>query len=206
MSDQINLGFDAYYQAVRTNDPAIETFAFEKSMNAHHAFTGITPKIKIAPFDMWSNISIETGVFIPLANDPEGRNHERPYLASGDFEWQTEIFYVNNLSKDFQLFTELDAYWRISDEGPFSNASWINSPAKVFLSWFPAKRWSVYGMAEFNPTWGGNMFSSAYYQNGIGFKYQLTNALEIEGLYTNFLVGKNGGAGQTFNIGFRFQR
>jgi len=74
------------------------------------------------------------------------------------------------------------------------------------MSWFPADRWALYGLAEFNPTWGNGGISAVYYQNGLGVKYQVSPALELEGLYTTFLAGKTAGAGRTFNIGLRFQR
>ena len=206
IGDRVNIGFDAFYGSVHIGNAPLETLTFDKSTNAHHALTGILPKVKVAPFENGQALTIETGVLIPVANDPEAKNHDRPFLANDDIQWQTEIFYVKDLSSQFQLFSELDAFWRIDEAGAFSEASSLRTPASIFLSWFPADRWSLYGMGEFNPTWGGDGLSSAFYQNGVGIKYQITSSLEIEGLYTNFLAGKNQGAGQTFNLGFRFQR
>lgn len=206
ISDRVDIGLDATYQAVRQQAPAIETLTFQRNRNAHHAFTSVMPKLKLAPFKKLANLTVESGVQIPLSNDPEGNDNDRPFLAFEDVQWRTEIFYVNNLSKRFQLFSELDAYWQISKEGPFTRHSAMRTPGSVFFSYFPGNRWSVYAMGEFRPTWGGQGISAAYYQNGLGFKYQITNTLEIEGLYTQFLAGKKQGAGKTFNIGFRFQR
>lgn len=207
ISDGWNLGLDVFYQAVQENQvdgqPAT-IFRFERNDRAHHALTGILPKIKFAPFPHLKGLSIESGIFIPLANDPEAERHNRPFLANDQFEWWTELFYVHDFNPKFQLFTELDAYWQMGDEGPFSHGGSLNTPAKVFLSWFPAESWSVYGMVEFNPSWGEEFWSSAYYQNGLGLKYQITQSLEVELLYTDFLAGKNQGAGRTFNLGFRF--
>ncbi len=206
ITDRVDIGFDATYQAVRQKAPAIETLTFGRNENAHHAFTSIMPKLKLAPFKSLGNLTVESGVQIPLSNDPEGKRNDHPFLAFEDVQWRTEIFYVNNLSKQFQLFTELDAYWRISQDGPFTNNSALRTPGSVFFSYFPGNRWSIYAMGEFNPRWGSKGIEAAYHQNGLGFKYQLTNTLEVEGLYTQFLAGKNQGAGRTFNIGVRFQR
>ncbi len=57
-------------------------------------------------------------------------------------------------------------------------------------------------MNEFN--YGFNSFNNSYFnQTGIGAKYLLLQNLELEGLITKFLFGKNSGAGTTFNLGIR---
>jgi len=122
-------------------------------------------------------------------------------ITSGKRSFFTSMTYLNISS-----FSRSSMLIGIAEEGPFSDASSMNTPAKLFLSWFAGNRWAFYGMGEFNPTWGQGGISSAYYQNGLGLKYQLTDNLEIEGLYTDFLAGKNQGAGRTFNIGLRLQR
>lgn len=203
---RVNLGFDAFYEGVRNGTAPLKTLRFEKSTMAHHAYTGIMPKVKIAPLGNFQALTVESGLLIPTAEDPEANHHDRPFLANDDVEWWNEFFYVNNLSPRFQLFIEASAIWRMDEEGAFSDQSALRTPARVFFSWFPADKWSLYGMGAYNPTWSMDDLSSTFYQNGLGVKYQLTNTLEIEGLYTNFLLGKNSGAGQTFNIGFRFQR
>jgi len=50
---------------------------------------------------------------------------------------------------------------------------------------------------------GGTEFSQDLTAYGGGVKYQLTDVLNIEGLYTNFFRGNDTGLGQTFNIGLR---
>ena len=54
-----------------------------------------------------------------------------------------------------------------------------------------------------NSNWNDGTY---FVQAGVGGKYQITKSLEIELLYTNFFDGKNAGAGETFNVGFRYLR
>ena len=206
VGERVNLGFDAFYEGVRKGDEPLNTLAFDKSRRAHHALTGIMPKVKVAPFSSFQALTVESGLLIPTAKDPEADHHERPFLSNDDVEWWNAFFYVNNLSSDFQLFTEVSTIWRMDEAGAFSDQSAVRTPARIFLSWFPGGQWSLYGMGAYNPSWSGTGISPAFYQNGLGVKYQLTRTLEVEGLYTNFLLGQNSGAGQTFNLGLRFQR
>jgi hypothetical protein len=208
LDNRVNIGADVFYKAVLNHekeDLPAEVLAFQKNQNAHHAFNAVFPKIKWLPFEGWDQYTIEAGFFIPIASDQKGMDHDRPYLAAGQYEFWVENFYVHNIGSDFQLFGELDAYWRMGENELTDNTSAFRTPVKAFFSYFFFDRWSAYAMAEFNPTWGDDLWSSAYNQNGLGVKYQLTNSIEAELLYTDFTAGKNGGAGKTFNLGLRFQ-
>jgi len=77
LSGRFNVGLDAFYKAVRIRSVPLQTLTFEQNRNAHHAFTGIAPKVKVAPLASLQNLTIETGVFIPLAQDPEAAHHNR---------------------------------------------------------------------------------------------------------------------------------
>ena len=49
----------------------------------------------------------------------------------------------------------------------------------------------------------GNEFAQDFTAVGAGAKYQLTDAINIEFLQTNFVRGNNTGLGQTYNLGLR---
>jgi len=49
----------------------------------------------------------------------------------------------------------------------------------------------------------GNNFTQNFTALGGGAKYQLTQTLNLETLYTNFVRGDDTGLGQTFNLGLR---
>ena len=48
-----------------------------------------------------------------------------------------------------------------------------------------------------------NKFSQNYTALGFGVKYQLSNTLNIETLYSKFIRGNDSGLGQSFNLGLR---
>ncbi len=75
----------------------------------------------------------------------------------------------------------------------------------VFLSYFPSSKFTVLALAQHSQLidTGGTEFSQDFTALGGGVKYQLTKALNIEALYTNFVRGTDTGLGETFNIGLR---
>ncbi len=74
----------------------------------------------------------------------------------------------------------------------------------VFLSYFPSSKFTVLGLVQHSQLIdAGNNFSQDFTALGAGIKYQLTNVLNIETLYTSFVRGNNTGLGKTFNIGLR---
>ena len=75
----------------------------------------------------------------------------------------------------------------------------------VFLSYFPSAKFTVLALAQHSQLLdtGGTEFSQDFTALGGGVKYQLTKALNIEALYTNFVRGTDTGLGETFNIGLR---
>jgi len=48
----------------------------------------------------------------------------------------------------------------------------------------------------------GDSINQRFTALGGGAKFQLTQVLNLEVIYTNFITGKNSGLGQTFNLGF----
>ena len=88
-------------------------------------------------------------------------------------------------------------------EGSFANNSLSLAPG-VFLSYFPSSKFTVLALVQHSQRLDlGNNFGQDYTAVGGGAKYQLTHALNLELLYTNFVRGNSTGLGQTFNLGLR---
>jgi hypothetical protein len=49
----------------------------------------------------------------------------------------------------------------------------------------------------------GNDFSQNYTATGLGAKYQITRAINLETIYSKFIRGNDTGLGQSFNLGLR---
>ncbi|MEM7483619.1 MAG: hypothetical protein AAF348_00280 [Bacteroidota bacterium] len=183
---------------------ALDVFEFSgEEGSARSGFTSIAPSVKFVPFASVSNFSIQSSFFIPLV-DNETENGV--FLDQNGFIWQNRFFYDHVFPGDkWQIFSEINSELNFGDElKSFANNSLRLTPG-VFLSYFPSTKFTVLVLAQHSQLLdlGGNEFSQDFTAVGGGLKYQLTDALNIEGLYTNFVRGNDTGLGETFNIGLR---
>lgn len=174
--------------------------------------TSITPSISFQPIEHIGNFSIRTGITIPLVDH---ETKQGVYLDKKSFIWETKYFYDYTFpSGDFQLFTELDTQFNFGEEdtyddngtseGGFANNS-LGVPVSVFFSYFPSDNFTIYAQAQQYVLIDlGNEFSQEYTQLGLGLKYQVSRAINIETSYTNFVRGSDTGFGETINLGLRF--
>lgn len=215
INSKINVGADVWIKNVTQSDFDIEGVENRTRTD----ITAIGPKIKIAPFNKLSRLSIQSSLLFPLAEDLEGRNFDNDSELSGlflEFDrtlWLNQVFYDLNLNSKWQLFFQ-QAFWYNFVRDSFVENNLFQTQTSVFASYFPNSRWTIYGMTEYFPTHYNfneqtTSISEAFFLNsGIGTKFQLIpNKLELEALYTNFWAGSEGtGAGQTFNFGIRYIR
>ncbi len=182
---------------------ALDVFKFDgETGTARSGLTSIAPSVKFVPFKSVSNFSIQSSFFIPLV-DNETENGV--FLDQKGYTWQNRFFYDYTFPGDkWQLFTELNSELNFGDkEESFANNS-LNLTPGVFLSYFPSSKFTVLALVQHSQRIDlGNNFTQDFTAAGGGVKYQLTNALNLEALYTNFLRGNNTGLGQTFNLGLR---
>ncbi len=182
---------------------ALDVFKFDgDDTTARSGLTSIAPSVKFVPFASVSNFSIQSSFFIPLV-DNETENGV--FLDQKGFIWQNRFFYDYTFPGDkWQLFTELNSELSFGDkEESFANNS-LNLTPGVFLSYFPTSNFTVLALAQHSQRIDlGNDFAQDFTALGGGVKYQLTKALNLEFLYTNFVRGSNTGLGETFNIGLR---
>ncbi|WP_276169152.1 hypothetical protein [Zobellia alginiliquefaciens] len=182
---------------------ALDVFKFDGEDNtARSGLTSIAPSVKFVPFRSISNFSIQSSFFIPLV-DNETENGV--FLDQKGFIWQNRFFYDYTFpGNKWQLFSELNSELSFGDkEESFANNS-LNLTPGIFLSYFPSSKFTVLALAQHSQRLDlGNDFGQDFTALGGGAKYQLTNALNLEALYTNFVRGSNTGLGQTFNLGLR---
>ena len=98
------------------------------------------------------------------------------------------------------MFTELNTEYNFGDENSFANKTFLLAPG-VFMSYFPSQKSTVLGFVQYQQRFGD--FTQDFTALGFGGKYQLTQALNLEVLYSSFVRGANSGIGQSFNIGLR---
>ncbi|WP_041633148.1 hypothetical protein [Maribacter sp. HTCC2170] len=182
---------------------ALDVFKFDgEEGSARSGITSIAPSVKFVPIPEVGNFSIQSSFFIPLV-DNETENGV--FLDQKGYTWQNRFFYDHTFPGDkWQLFTELNSELHFGEAGEsFANNSLILAPG-LFLSYFPSSKFTVLGLIQHSQRLDlGNNFDQDYTAMGGGAKFQLTSALNLELLYTNFLRGSNTGLGQTFNLGLR---
>ena len=182
---------------------ALDVFKFDGvEGTARSGITSIAPSVKFVPFPSESSFSIQSSFFIPLV-DNETENGV--FLDQKGYTWQNRFFYDYTFpGEKWQLFSELNSELHFGKAGEsFANNSLVLAPG-LFLSYFPSSKFTILGLIQHSQRLDlGNNFTQNYTAMGGGTKYQLTNALNIELLYTNFLTGSNTGLGQTFNLGLR---
>ena len=181
---------------------ALDVFSFSGDDNSRSGLTAFAPSIKFVPFASVSNFSIQSSLFIPLI-DNETENGI--FLEQKGFVWQNRLFYDYPFpGNTWQLFTELTTEVNFGDKAKsFANNS-LNINPGVFLSYFPSAKFTVLALAQHSQRLDlGNNFAQDFTALGGGAKYQLTKAINVEVLYTNFVRGSNTGLGETFNLGLR---
>ena len=203
-SKRWNIGTIVEFRSNVNNDrKALDVFKFDgEDTSARSGLTSIAPSVKFVPFKAVGNFSIQSSFFIPLV-DNESENGV--FLDQKGFTWQNRFFYDYTFPGDkWQLFSELNSEYHFGDKAEsFANNSLSLTPG-IFLSYFPSAKFTVLALVQHSQRLDlGNNFAQDFTAIGGGAKYQLTNAINLELLYTNFVRGSNTGLGETFNLGLR---
>jgi hypothetical protein len=209
VNSRVNVGLDFWIKSVRideTNSLPFATLTFQNSPNTRTALSSIGPKVKIQPFKRLSHLSIQTTFLIPIANDQEGVINGKPYLSQDSYTSITQIFYDQAVGRKLQFFFSLSPWVYIKKKVvPNASRMGVSSPLDFFVSYFPTDRLTIYMQQGFWPNYGTSGIASWFRQEGLGAKFQIIKGkLEVEGSYTKFTMGKDQGAGATFNFGLRF--
>ena len=208
-NNNINIGllFEIRSNVIGGRD-AFDVFSFDGERgSARSGLTSFAPAIKFNPIKSVGNFTIQTAFHIPLIDN---ETEDGVFLDQDGFIFQNRFFYDYSFSGgDWQLFTELNTEYNFGEQNSFAYNSLRLTPG-VFLSYFPSSKFTVLGLVQHLQliSFGGNdQGQNDFSQNatilGGGAKYQLTDELNVEFLYSNFFRGKNTGLGQTFNIGLR---
>lgn len=205
LSPNVSIGGELWFRSVyagATNSSATNVLAFSNSSKARTGINLVGMKIKFNPVKKWKRFSVQSGLLLSVISDPESEKLDRPFLDNNRHLWITKFLYDKKISEKFQIFTQLAAWVSIDKNLSDENTN-LAAPFDLFVSYFPTKKFTIYLQNQIWPTIGDNGFSSYFVQEGLGLKYQLFKGVELETSYTSFVVGKNTGAGQTFNLGIR---
>ncbi len=205
LSPKVSIGGELWFRSVyagATNSSATNVFTFSNSPKSRTGINLVGMKVKFNPINKWKRFSIQSGLLLSVISDPQSEKLDRPFLDNNRHLWITKFLYDKKVSEKFQVFTQLAAWVSIDKNLSDENTN-LAAPFDLFLSYFPTKKITVYLQNQIWPTIGDDGLSSYFVQEGLGLKYQLFNGLELETSYTAFIIGKETGAGQTFNLGVR---
>lgn len=180
---------------------ALSVFSLEDTNSDRKGISSIAPSIKFQPFKSISNFSIQSAIHIPLLEKGDESNKDG-YLDQTAWSFQNRFFYDYTFEGgDWQLFTELNTEYGFGDEKSFANNTFLIAPG-VFMSYFPSDKSTVLGFVQHSQRFGD--FEQDNTALGFGGKYQLTDVLNLEVLYSNIVRGFNfQGLGETYSIGLR---
>jgi hypothetical protein len=201
---KVNLGVILEFRSNSIGgNSATSVFSFKnKTGESRTGLSHFAPSIKIAPFSALPRFSMQSSFFIPLFKE---ESNQGVFLSEKSFIWQNRFFYDYTFKGDkFQLFSELHTRLFLGNPAKgYANNSLELTPG-VFLSYFPTSTFTLLTFAQHSQLAKvSNNFSRNFTALGFGSKYQLTNVLNVEVLYSNFVRGSDTGLGQSFNLGMR---
>lgn len=209
ISPRLNIGLEFWINATLLDEEdasPFKTYAFPNDEQSRVALSYFGPKIKIAPIKSLERFAIQSTFLFPIGEQLSG-NDEKPdvFVADDRYLWINQFFFDRPLGAKWQLFTQLATWitFHRNADNP-RNFRRLDLPISVFVSFFPSPRWTLFVSNEFWPRFNQNQSFTYFMQPGLGLKFQiLPGLLEAESSYTNFILGKDEGAGSTFNIGLR---
>lgn len=205
VSSKVTLGGEVWFRSVSNgskNSSPTNVLAFTNSSQSRTGINLAGFKVKFNPIKKWKTLSVQSGFLFSVISDPQSKDLDRPFLDNNRHLWITKLLYDKKISDKFQVFTQL-ATWVSIDKNLEDENMGIATPIDLFISYFPTKKITIYIQNQFWPSLGNEGLSSYFVQEGLGIKYQLAKGVELETSYTAFIIGKDTGAGQTFNLGVR---
>lgn len=193
---------------------ALDVFKFkDNDVDARAGFTTIAPSIRVQPFKKLATFSFTSSVYLPVFED----RANAPYLDKRSVFWETKFFYDNTFGNNkWQIFTEMDLGFNFGEKSQDADPEKVNTteryannslylPFSAFLSYFPGVKSTVYVNAKQAFLIDlGNQFEQNSTSLGLGAKYQITQVLNLELSFDQFVRGHNyQGLGQTYSIGLR---
>lgn len=205
----LNIGFDLRYRRVTNGafaDSPLAVFGNGTPGQSRSGITNIGPKVRWAPKTRWPNFSVQSSFGIPVGKNLEG-DATRPYIDwDGPTSW-TQVFNDFPIGTKFSVFAEVDLLLEDIGFNRERNFNRLSTPVTSILSYYPTSRITVYGLANVSPFFTPTF--DYFAQAGIGAKYNFSDALGIEALYTKFTNGflrQNNGQASTINFGIRLSK
>lgn len=206
VSKRLNLEADVWLKSVRVDLPKnspLQVYRFTSTDSARTALAYVGAGIRWRPGQKNQRLSIGSKFLVPIVRNLESQNLVQPFLSEDHFWWINAIYYDHYAGDNLYALFEMGAWISIP-----KNISAL-SPMTRFpfcgkLSYFASQVISTHIHAGFTLTTQGQ--TNGYWGNlGPGLRWQVApRVLELIGEYQKYVIGKNQGAGETFNFGIRW--
>lgn len=207
-NNRINIGAIIEFRSNTFNDRgAFSVFNFD----GRAGLSTIAPAIKWQPIESVGNFSVQSALHIPIHSEESNADG---FLDQTAWAFQNRFFFDHTFdSGKWQIFTELNTEYSFGASGEddgngniegksFADNTFLVSPG-VFLSYFPSDVSTVLVFSQHLQRFGD--FAQNGTSLGFGGKYQLTDVVNLEALYSKFVRGNNfQGLGATYSFGLRF--
>ncbi len=208
VNSTLNVEAEVWLKSVRVDLPEnspLQVYRFTGTDSARTALAYAAVGIRWRPNKKKPRLSLGSKILLPITQNLESQDIVQPFLAEDHFWWVNTLFYDAPIADNLYTFFEAGASISI----PKSNseqASIVRFPFRGRLSYFTSKVLSVNlqagialtSQAKINGYWG---------DLGLGLRWQIVpGVLELQGEYQKYVVGRNQGAGETFNFGLRWIR
>lgn len=196
-NNRINIGAIIEFRSNTFNDrSAFSVFSFD----GRAGLSTIAPAIKWQPLENVGNFSVQSALHIPIHSEESNADG---FLDQTAWAFQNRFFFDHTFdSGNWQIFTELNTEYSFGSEESFANNTFLLSPG-LFLSYFPSDVSTILVFSQHLERFGD--FAQSGTSLGFGGKYQVTEVLNLEALYSKFVRGNNfQGLGATYSFGLRF--
>ncbi|HAS43257.1 MAG TPA: hypothetical protein DCS93_22445, partial [Microscillaceae bacterium] len=208
LSENVNIEAEVWLKSTRIDLPEnspLQVYRFTDTDSARTALAYAGAGIRWRPNKKNSRLSIGSKFLLPVTQNLESQNLVQPFLAEDHFWWINTIFYDTPIADNLYTFFQAGATISIPKNSS-EQASIVRFPFRGILSYFTSKVLSVNLQAGF--TLNNQSRMNGYWGDlGLGLRWQIApGVLELQGEYQKYVIGKNQGAGETFNFGLRWIR
>lgn len=211
INKNLTVGAEVWLKSVRVDLPQnspLQVYRFTGSDSIRTALAYAGPGIRWSPNPDKKRLSVSSRFLVPLTANLESQNIIQPFLAEDHFWWMNELYYDAEIADRLYTFVQAGAWLSLPKSSSIQN-NIIRVPVRGMLSYFTSPVFSAnlqVGFALNNQLESPK--SSGYWGDlGIGIRWQIVpQAIELRADYQKYVIGKNQGAGETFNFGIRWIR
>lgn len=209
VSPNLQLNAEVWLKSVRADLPQnspLQVYQFTGSDSIRTALAYAAVGVRWSPQPNKKRLSVASKILVPLSPNLESIDIVQPFLAEDHFWWVNELYYDQVVADKLYLFGQAGAWWSLPKSSS-QQGSILRVPLRGILSYFASPVISANLQAGFtlHQQWQQPQRSGYWGDLGIGVRWQIVpQALELQADYQKYVLGKNQGAGETFNFGIRW--